>query len=203
MTRATTPGATKSVTRDDRVAGLLLTGGASSRMGRDKTRLLVDGVTLAQRTGRILQRVVVNAFEIGPGRSDLASRSDDPLAGPLGAVCVGRGLLRERGYGGDALVVAGDLPRLSSAVLEFLVQYRAPASVVPVVDGTAQPLCARWAAADLEEAAVAFAAGERRVRWLLSRPRVTLLEEAHWRHVASADTFADVDTPEDVRRLGL
>jgi molybdopterin-guanine dinucleotide biosynthesis protein A len=186
------------------LAGLLLTGGASSRLGRDKTQLVVDGVTLAQRTARLLGDVVEEAFEIGPGRSGLRSRADDaPASGPLVAVCVGRTLLRDNGLTGDAMVVASDLPRLNAAVVAFLAHFEAPASVVPVVHGVAQPLCARWAARDLDDLEEFVAAGERRVRWLLSRPELTLLDESQWGHVASPETFADVDTPDDARRLGI
>nr|MDP9020189.1 NTP transferase domain-containing protein [Actinomycetota bacterium] len=53
------------------VAGLLLTGGASRRMGRDKALLAVHGLPLAQRTAGVLAAVVAPVLEVGPGRSTL------------------------------------------------------------------------------------------------------------------------------------
>lgn len=186
------------------MSGLLLSGGLSSRMGQDKTQLRVEGVTLANRTGRLLERVVDIAIEVGPGTSGLSSVRDEPPGdGPLSALVVGYEALRERGAPDDALLVASDLPNLTEELLAFLVRFDATGSVVPMVEGRAQPLCARWSRQDLDTAVMRWHDGERSLRFLLTQPGVTWLEEPHWRHVASADTFADVDTPDDAQRWGL
>ena len=52
-------------------AGILLTGGASRRMGTDKATIVVGGETLARRTARLLSAVCDPAVEVGPGASDL------------------------------------------------------------------------------------------------------------------------------------
>src|ERR1035437_6644660 len=76
------------------VAAMLLSGGASRRMGRDKSQLLIDGSTLAARTASLLLTVVETAIEVGPGVSGLPSTLDDPPGpGPLAGVGAGwRGL---------------------------------------------------------------------------------------------------------------
>ncbi|MST35182.1 NTP transferase domain-containing protein, partial [Acidimicrobiaceae bacterium USS-CC1] len=53
------------------VAALLLTGGRSRRMGRDKAALVVGGRTLAQRTADLLRRAGLGGplLELGPGVS--------------------------------------------------------------------------------------------------------------------------------------
>ncbi|MDE3083461.1 MAG: hypothetical protein KGJ39_08620, partial [Acidobacteriota bacterium] len=79
----------------------------------------------------------------------------------------------------------------------------APGSVVPVVDGRAQPLCARWSPHDLERARELAARGERSVRHVAAQSDVTLLGDSHWGHVATPATFFDVDDPDDLDRLGL
>lgn len=186
------------------VAALLLTGGASQRMGRDKSQIRVDGTTLARRTGALLSRVATLALEVGPGVSGLWSTRETPAsAGPLVAVAAGCRALRQRGHHGDALVLACDLPFVSEELLRFLAHYDAPGSVVPVVDGRTQPLCARWGRRDLDAASDLVALGERSLRHLGAQGDVTLLEHEHWRHVASESTFADVDTPADLDRWGL
>jgi len=173
-------------------------------MGQDKTQLRVEGVTLAQRTAQLLERVVDDALEVGPGTSGLGSvREEPPGEGPLSALVVGYEALHERGAPADALVVASDLPNLTEELLAFLVGFDAPGSLVPMVEGHYQPLCARWARQDLDAAVIRRREGERSLRFLLTQPRVTLLEEPGWRHVASVDTFADVDTPDEAKRWGL
>jgi molybdopterin-guanine dinucleotide biosynthesis protein A len=69
------------------------------------------------------------------------------------------------------------------------------------VDGRDQPLCAKWAAADLARAPALFEAGERSLRPLLDGAR--RVGPANWGLVADARAFADVDTPADLARLGL
>ncbi|HVB06807.1 MAG TPA: NTP transferase domain-containing protein [Acidimicrobiales bacterium] len=184
--------------------GILLTGGTSARMGVDKATLLVGGVTLAERVGELLAAAVALAVEVGRGTSHLATTLEQPPgAGPLAAVAAGHAALVERGLGADVpcLVVACDLPLLSAAVLDRLVAYAGHWSVLPVIDGHAQPLCARWSAEDLAAAPLALAAGERSLRGLPDRRQAVLLDEAYWG--ADAGCFLDVDAPSDLRRLGL
>lgn len=186
------------------VAALLLSGGRSRRMGRDKSQLTVDGSTLAVRTASLLQSVVVIAVEVGTGSSGLAvTLEDTPGEGPLSGVVAGCRLLRQLGHRGGALVVACDMPFLGSALLRYLAEWDSNGSVVPVVRGIPQPLCARWGPSELDSAADHFSRGERSLRYLVGRPGVVLLDEAQWGEVASEREFSDVDTPEDLSRLGL
>lgn len=186
------------------VAGILLAGGSSRRMGRDKTQLVVGGVTLARRSAALLEQVAATAVEVGPGVSGLAATRESPAGeGPLAAVAAGQRILRERGHEGPALVVACDLPFLSLDLLRFLANYEAPGTVLPIVDGRVQPLCARWGALDLDAASGLVASGVRSLRHLLDRPGVTILDETAWGTVATSQTFADVDSPEDLARYGL
>ena len=186
------------------VAALLLAGGASRRMGRDKTRLVREGRTLAQRTASLLTSLGVTAIEVGPGASGLdAVREEPPGEGPLAAIVEGRRALRRRGHAGPALVVASDMPFLTRDFLAFLATFDAAGSVLPVLEDRTQPLCARWSGPDLDEAGVLFARGERSLRFLADSPGVVLLEEPQWRAHASPQVFIDVDTPEEARRHGL
>jgi molybdopterin-guanine dinucleotide biosynthesis protein A len=100
--------------RSSTVAAILLTGGKSRRMGHDKSQLIIEGLTLAIRTARLLRLVVETAVEVGRGVSDLpASLEAPPGGGPLAAVAAGCRALRDRGHAGGALVVACDLPFLT------------------------------------------------------------------------------------------
>jgi molybdenum cofactor guanylyltransferase len=186
------------------LGGLLLTGGRSTRMGRDKATIEVDGTTLAERTAALLAGATTLAFEVGPGVSGLASIQEDPPGqGPLAAILVGREALVANGLssGAPCLVVSCDLPMLSGSVLQRLAETSGDASVLPVIDETAQPLCARWSAADLDAAATAFAAGERSLQRHPARSTATLLAESTWGNDASK--LRDADTPDDLASIGI
>lgn len=173
-------------------------------MGRDKSGLIVGGVTLAERTAQLLAGVVATSVEVGPGVSGLAATSEDPLGeGPLVAIAEGRRFLRQRGHEGAALVIACDLPLLSAQLLTLLCDWDAPGSVVPIVRGMPQPLCAKWGPRDLDSAREMASAGVRSLRHLMSQPDVVLLGEMSWRDCVEEDEFTDVDSPDDARRLGL
>ena len=192
------------MTTTDRVAAILLTGGASRRMGHDKPQLVIEGTTLARRTGALLRLVTEAAVEVGPGHSGLVATLEEPAGnGPLAAIAAGRRRLREMGSVGAALVVACDLPFLSEKLLRFLADCDAPGTVLPVVEGHVQPLCARWSPRDLDAASELVARGVRSLQHLNVLSDVTLLKESDWENVASAETFRDVDSPEDLARYGL
>jgi molybdopterin-guanine dinucleotide biosynthesis protein A len=186
------------------VAGLVLTGGSSRRMGRDKATLAVEGRPLAERVGRRLSSVVAPALEVGPGRSGLPVADEArPGAGPLAAAVAGWRALTARGHHGPVVVVACDLPNVSAPLLRFLATRPGSASVVPVVDGRPQPLCARFSPAALDHGATMVGAGWRSMTTLLQHRDVQLLERSEWSQVAGSADFDDVDTPADLARLGL
>lgn len=186
------------------LAALLLTGGASRRMGFDKATIAVGTETCASRIARLLRATADPVLEVGPGWTGLSStREEPPGSGPLAAVAAGRAALLGRGHDGPALVLACDLPLLSAGLLELLASRPGSGSVLPVVDGRAQPLCARWSALDLDEAARLLATGERSLRHLPCRAGAELLDEHIWASVTRASAFEDLDTPADLERLGL
>jgi molybdopterin-guanine dinucleotide biosynthesis protein A len=107
-------------------AGLLLTGGASRRMGQHKATMVVpdDGVNLARRTAALLEQVVDPAFELGLGFSSLPAVAESAAGGgPLVAVASGWTHLSAAGWSGPVLVVATDLPLLTVDLLDWLVQH--------------------------------------------------------------------------------
>lgn len=193
------------------MAGVLLTGGASRRMGSDKASLLAaagrgpGAETLAKRNGRLLAGACHPCVEVGPGRSGLdAIVEDPPGAGPLVALAAAGGELRRRGWLGPALVVATDLPALAGPALGWLACYPSPGSVVPVTrpGDVPQPLCARWSGADLALASRLVAAGARAMRDLVGVAGPALAA-ADGPGAPGSAAFADADTPGQARALGL
>ncbi len=100
------------------------------------------------------------------------------------------------------VVVATDLPGLDTSTLRWLVARPGGATVVPVVAGRPQPLCARWAVGDLLLAGELAAAGETSLRALLDAADVVLADPGE-RGGPGTAPFLDVDTPADARRFAL
>lgn len=184
--------------------GILLTGGTSARMGRDKAALEVGGVPLARRSADVLTASAEVAVEVGPGRSGLPAVVETPPgAGPLAAVVAGwRHLVERSGEKRPAVVLACDLPDVPAALVAWLVEQPGDHSVIPVAAGRRQPLCARWSVADLERAAAQLATGERSLREVFG-PDAVFAEEDAWKGVAVPGELVDVDTPEDLVCRGI
>ena len=186
------------------IGGLLLTGGASRRMGVDKAELLRTGERLVDRAARVLTEVCDPVLEVGPGRSSLpAVREPTPGEGPLVALVAGAAALAARGASGPLLLLAVDLPFVESPLLAWLADRPGTGTVVPVAGGEPQPCCARYGPDAVATAARLAATGVRSLRVLLAAGVVELVAEEEWRTVAAATALDDVDTPDDVDRLGL
>jgi molybdopterin-guanine dinucleotide biosynthesis protein A len=179
--------------------GLLLTGGASRRMGEDKATIKLpgDSETLAQRTARMLGAVTAPTMEVGPGRSRLR-RVVEPAgpSGPLRALARGYQELRSIGWEGAVIVLATDLPLLSGEFLAWLAAYPSRSSVIPVAEGRAQPLCARYCSEDLATAAALVSGGHSAMRDLVSVIDAEMIAEEEW--PSGANTLTDADTPEEL-----
>lgn len=173
------------------IPGVLLTGGASSRMGRDKATIVVDGETVAARAARVLAACCDPVIEAGPGVTALrAVRESPPGSGPLAGLFAAYDALHTND--GSVMLLACDLPFVTEAIVRMLVEHPARGSVVPIVDGREQYACARWSAG-----ALADARGGTALRDLMRAGDVTTIA------VDDARVLQDIDTPEDLRRLGL
>ncbi len=183
-------------------AGILLTGGASRRMGTDKAALVVDGEMLAVRAARELGAVCAPVIEVGPGLAGIPATREEPAgAGPLAALLAGADALATTG---PVVLFACDLPFVDRALLARLVDAPGVTTVVPVVAGRAQYVCARYGPAFLTAARRVYADGARSLHAAVAAAADCVeLDEQVWRAVAPAHAFADLDTPDDLRRLGL
>ena len=188
------------------IAGIVLTGGASRRLGVDKATLVLDGETLAGRAARFLTARCDRVLEVGPGVTELhAVRESPPGAGPLAALAAGTAILAATGAITSAVLLACDLPWVES-VLDALVAVRlddepSTVAVVPLDgDGRRQYVCARYGPSALLRATTLVAAGERSLRGLVeSFPSDVIMEIVGF----AAGAFADIDGPDDARAAGI
>jgi molybdopterin-guanine dinucleotide biosynthesis protein A len=183
---------------------MLLTGGGSSRMGVNKATLKIEGVPAARRVMHLLSRVADPVIEVGPAITGIPFvREEPPNGGPLAAMVAGSTYLRTLRHTGPVLVVACDLPLVNEAVFRMLADWPGMSSVVPVVDGVANPLCARWSMDDLAVGEQVLREGSRSVRALTERCVIDFVEEGSWPPEVREAHMTDADTPDEMDRLGI
>ena len=176
--------------------GAVLTGGGSTRMGRDKALIAVDGLPLAVRAATVLRDAGASAVVAVGGdlhaleALGLDARTDlYPGEGPLGAILTAFDAART-----DLVVVlACDLPSVDAATVSRLLEIVGDhAAAVPMTD-RAHPLCAVYrvsrCAALLGEA---FAAGERAVHRALEAVDVGRVD------LPDPDVLRNVNRPGDL-----
>lgn len=169
-------------------------------MATDKASIVVRGETLATRAARVLADACAPVIEVGSGATELRCvREDPPGAGPLAALVAGARALDTRG---PVVLLACDLPFVEPGVLRLLAQWPGDRTVIPVVDGRLQYVCARYGPDALVRAEAALLDGDLSLRAAGGAEYDELTEE-QWRAVGPPNVFADVDTPDDLRRLGL
>jgi len=163
--------------------GLLLTGGRSRRMQRDKLGLEYGGEPQLARAMALLAPLVERSFV-----SVRADQLDDPLRavypriidilpeqGPIGGIHAALCAQPQAAW----LVLAGDLPFLDAATLQQLIAARAPHRLATAFrsshDGKPEPLCAIFEPTSRGPIEAWVDAGQRCPREFLAHADVELL----------------------------
>ena len=183
---------------------VVMAGGDSRRMGRDKASLMLGEQTLLQRVAATLQTVFSQVVvSVRTPRADIAlPQIGDAHAdvGPLAGLCAGLEYATQNGWPW-IFAAATDMPFLRPALIEQLATRRSGVdAVVPLVDGHPQPLAAFYSVNALPAIHALLAGdGKRSLRAVLERLQVAYVHEADL--IAAdpgLDSFVDLDTPEDL-----
>lgn len=186
------------------VAGVLV-GGQATRMGGRAKGLLAapDGRPIVERWVQILQSVGAQVVLVGASEAyahlGLERLEDDPPGiGPLGGLVA---LLRRAGLA-SALAIACDMPHVSRALVERLVEAPAAPIVAPRRDGRWEPLFARYDAPRVLPVALArVAARAHALQGLLDAAGAAELpvSAAEMRELGDWDSPEDLPTPRGAR----
>jgi molybdenum cofactor guanylyltransferase len=183
-----------------RLLGLVLTGGQSTRMGKDKAALVLHGETQSVVCFNLLQTLCEAVYLSNrqeqselPGHADLPQIHDQytnigPLAGLLSAMAT---------YPDAAwLVVACDMPYLTNAGLQRLINNRNPLNVATAFINPQgdfpEPLCAIYEPLCREVLLSAHARGEYSLQAVLSQvdiERIMLTEASLLQSINTPDAY--------------
>jgi molybdenum cofactor guanylyltransferase len=190
------------------VKGYVLAGGGSTRFGRDKALVEMDGAPMLSRMRGLLSSVAGNAQVIAPphkyaplGITGIPDRWEGQ--GPLAGIVTALLTTNETGGADWNLIVGCDMPFLTREWLFYLAG-RALVSNAEVVAPKSlqglEPLCACWrtnAAAKLQDA---FDSGTRKITQAMRHLHLDIVDESDWKRFDSAgrlfwnmNTAADYD----------
>jgi molybdenum cofactor guanylyltransferase len=166
---------------DQRLSGILLVGGASTRFGSPKALAQFEGETLAGRAWRLLDEACDERIAIGRSEGLPFPALADEGTGPVAAIAAG---LRAAQHD-VAVVVPVDMPLLTARALRLLAHSCRDAAVAQ-----AGPLPCAVAVRTLP----AFETGERRLRTVLAGLDTARIE-------LDDRLLANVNEPDDLRRI--
>jgi molybdopterin-guanine dinucleotide biosynthesis protein A len=194
-------------TRQKLVRGYVLAGGGSTRFGRDKALVEMDGAPMLLRmrglVGEVTKRVnVIAAAEkyAGLGITGIADRWDGqgPLAGIITALLTTKEAEDNAQWN---LIVGCDMPFLTREWLAYLVTRALASSAEVVAPQSAQglePLCACWRTDAAGKLQTTFNEGIRKITHAMKRQRMEVLDEADWKRFdATGRLFWNMNTAAD------
>jgi molybdopterin-guanine dinucleotide biosynthesis protein A len=179
-------------------SGAILAGGQSTRFGgRDKSALLLDGRAILDHQIAALAPVVDEVLIVGGPRATI--HDIVPGCGPLG----GLHAALTAAHGGAVLIVACDMPYLSTPFLTYLLSFATEADiVVPCSERGYHPLCAVYTRACLEPVAARLADRRLKMRELVDSLRTRVVPVDEIRQFGDPDRLlANVNTPADYAGL--
>ena len=178
---------------------IILAGGQSSRMGRDKATLKLNGrrlIDIVLGASRSYSDSVVVVGE--PSNLQESIPDSFPGEGPLGGLITG---LQHLGPG-THVAVACDMPFVNRSaywmIESFILRYDA---AVPVVKGRVHPLCAAYRGEAVDRLKAAFESGERSLQGALQHIRWRRIPTAALRAIDPELRFLfNINSPEDLER---
>jgi molybdopterin-guanine dinucleotide biosynthesis protein A len=183
------------------LTAFVLAGGKSTRMGRDKALLEIDGEALLVRILKLARLIAPEVRIIGDAKrfAPWGDVVEDiyPEHGPLGGIHAALA-----GTETDLnLVLPVDMPLLDRAFLGFLVAKAESSSAivtVPRSGGRLHPLCATYRKAFVEVAKRALEAGHNKIDALFSDVETLIIEEDELgQNGFLPSLFRNVNTPQD------
>ena len=202
--------AAKITKRYDQVSAFILTGGASSRMGKAKGLLEFGGEPLILRIARTIEPLVSSVTAVGPSERYAAlglqliedqqfgiagerGKSPGPLAGIASALSASRTDWN--------LILACDLPYLSREWLDWLLARTTVSNgqiIMPRTEGGSEPLAAVYRRECVEPVISALHRGIRKVTDAMAQLRTEFVTEREWHHIdLDGRLLRNMNTPED------
>jgi molybdopterin-guanine dinucleotide biosynthesis protein A len=187
------------------IAAFILAGGASRRMGTDKSQLILEGQSFVERIAAKLVTITRNVVVVGKSSPASAMLQHVPDIYPQWGALGGVHTALASCAAPWCLIVACDFPFVTAELFDRLASLRADFEAVAPVqsDGIPQPLCGLYQTAlCLKRAEQLINSGERKPIALLQSVRTRWVPFAEIEDLPGAERFFDnINTPEDYDRI--
>jgi molybdopterin-guanine dinucleotide biosynthesis protein A len=202
--------AARTTQRYHQISAFILTGGASSRMGKAKALLEFGGKPLIIRIARTIEPLVSSVTAVGPseryaalglqviedqkfGIADERGKSPGPLAGIASALSASRTDWN--------FILACDLPYLSREWVAWLLARTNISSaqiIMPRTEGGPEPLAAVYRGECAEPIIAALHRGIRKVTEAMEQLRTDFVTEREWHHIdPDGRVLRNMNSPQD------
>jgi molybdenum cofactor guanylyltransferase len=186
------------------VAGFVLAGGKSSRMGSDKAFLQLGDETLLSRAIKLAGAVAQEVRIVGDARkfASFGEVVEDIYRdrGPLGGIHAALSSSAREWN----LMLAVDLPFVQPELLRYLLQRARESNAtvtVPRAGGGLQPLCAVYRRKFAETAEQSLREGKNKIDLLFGKVKTHVIEQDELvRAGFSAEIFRNLNTPEELEQ---
>ena len=184
------------------VTGVILAGGASSRMGRNKALLEVDGIPIITRTYRKLASMFHEVIIVTNSPQDydfIPCRKVLDIYSNIGSIA---GLHSALAHSGSAysFVTACDMPFLDQSIILYLCDLLQEGydAVIPYSEGGQEPLHAVYSSKCKDVFDKAIQRGERKILDILENVTVREVPYGEVQRIGGqAVSFMNVNTPEE------
>lgn len=195
-----------SADKIDGVTGVILAGGASSRMGKNKALLEVNGSPIISRTYRTLASMFHEVIVVTNSPREyefLPCRKVPDIYSNIGSIA-GLHSALAHSTSPRAFVTACDMPFLDQSVIRYLclLQQEGYDAVIPFSEGGQEPLHAVYSSSCKEVFDRAIQRGERKILDILNEVEIREVSYEEIRNVGGQGTsFVNVNTPEEYEEL--
>ncbi|MDR1130940.1 MAG: molybdenum cofactor guanylyltransferase, partial [Oscillospiraceae bacterium] len=189
---------------------VILAGGASRRMGKDKALLRLEGRTFLERIAESLSGLGEVLLSVGPSRryecarlrtvEDRTGICGPGGCGPMGGLYSALSVCKSE----RLLAVSCDMPLLTRDFVEYLLSYVEDGydAVVPVTrDGREQPLCAVYSKRTAGILEARLAKGDCSIMNALEEMKVKRVSLRHSAYADAEKILSNVNTPEEYAAL--
>jgi len=187
------------------VTGIILSGGKSARMGRDKAFIEIDGIPIIQRIYNILEKlfneIIIVTNQKESYESFKAKIVSDLIVnhGALGGLYTGL-FFASNSY---SFCVACDMPFLKESMIQYLIkQADGFDAIVPRTDDGLQPLHAIYSKSCIPPIKKLIDMGKYKILDFYPLVRIKIIEEPEFINLdRTKESFININTPEDINLI--
>ncbi|MEA3317930.1 MAG: molybdenum cofactor guanylyltransferase [Bacteroidota bacterium] len=189
---------------DNNITGIVLAGGKSSRMGKNKALIKFKGKTIIEdivdKLVPVSKEIIISASDDSYNFLDLQTVRDEiPECGPLGGMYSCMKFAKENAF----LVVSCDLPFISNALLEYMIsQINNYDAIIPIdSNGRYQPLCACYNKSCLADIQISMQRGEYKIMKAIENLNIKFIPINANSPFYSEKMFYNVNYPSDFEKI--